>query len=329
MNRASWMSVVARLVAGAALAAGVAQGAWAQAWPERPVRMVVGYPPGGGTDLVARLVAQPLSDRWKQPVVVENRAGANAIIATEAVVKARPDGHTLLMAYATELAVNPVTMKKLPYDPVKDLTPIAQLGSAPLVLAVNPTLPARDVAGLVAMAKARPGAMSYSSSGSGSVHHFAGELFKLRTGVAIEHVPYKGSGPATADAVAGQVQVTFASVASVLRFVQAGRLRALAVTSKQRSGQMPAVPTGAEAGVADFELTSWYGLLAPAGTPKELVARIHADATAVLALPEVRNGFAVQGLDIAQSSPAAFAEFIREEAAKYARVAKAAKIDAE
>lgn len=319
------------VLSAALLAASVclAQAAWAQAWPERPVRMVVGYPPGGGTDLVARLVAQPLSERWKQPVVVENRAGANAIIATEAVVKARPDGHTLLMAYATELAVNPVTMKKLPYDPVKDLTPIAQLGSAPLVLAVNPTLPARDIAELVALAKARPGAMSYSSSGSGSVHHFAGELFKLRTGVAIEHVPYKGSGPATADAVAGQVQVTFASVASVLRFVQAGRLRALAVTSRQRSSQMPNVPTGAEAGVADFELTSWYGLLAPAGTPKELVARIHADATAVLALPEVRNGFAVQGLDIAQGSSAAFAGFIRDEAAKYARVAKAAKIEPE
>lgn len=329
MGRASRLSAMARVAAGAALLAGIAQGAVAQAWPERPVRMVVGYPPGGGTDLVARLVAQPLSEKWKQPVVVENRAGANAIIATEAVVKARPDGHTLLMAYATELAVNPVTMKKLPYDPVKDLTPVAQLGSAPLVLAVNPALPAKDIAELVALAKARPGALSYSSSGSGSVHHFAGELFKLRTGTAIEHVPYKGSGPATADAVAGQVQVTFASVASVLRFVQAGRLRALAVTSKQRSSQMPGVPTGTEAGVADFELTSWYGLLAPAGTPRELVARIHADATAVLALPEVRNGFAVQGLDIAQGSPAAFAGFIREEAAKYARVAKAAKIEPE
>ena len=231
-------------------------GAAAQAWPERPVRMLVGYPPGGGTDLVARLVAQPLSERWKQPVVVDNRPGANAILATEAVARAKPDGYTLLMAYATELAVNPATHKKLPYDPLRDLVPVAQLASAPLVMAVHPSLPAQTVQELIAAAKAKPGALSYSSSGNGSVHHFAGELFKLRTGADIVHIPYKGSGPATADAVSGQVQVTFASVASVLRFVQSGRLRALAVTSPQRSAQMPAVPTAIEAGVPEVELTS-------------------------------------------------------------------------
>jgi len=223
-------------------------------YPDKAVRILVGYPPGGGTDLVARLVAQPLSERWKQPVVVENRPGANAIIATEAVVKARPDGYTLLMAYATELALNPATHKALPYDPVRDLAPIAQLASAPLVMAAHPSVAAQNVRELVALAKSKPGAMSYSSSGTGSVHHFAGELFKLRSGADIVHVPYKGSGPATADAVSGQVQVTFASVASVLRFVQAGRLRALAVTSKQRSFQLPDVPTAMEAGVPDVEL---------------------------------------------------------------------------
>src|SRR5688500_10227072 len=187
--------------------------AHAQSYPDRPVRILVGYPPGGSTDLVARLVAQPLSERWRQPVVVENRPGANAIIATEAVVKAKPDGYTLLMAYATELALNPATHKKLPYDQVRDLAPIVQLGSAPLVIAAHPALPAQNVHELLALAKSKPGALSYSSSGNGSVHHFAGELFKLRTGADIVHIPYKGSGPATADAVSGQVQLTLASVA--------------------------------------------------------------------------------------------------------------------
>lgn len=298
-------------------------------YPDKAVRILVGYPPGGGTDLVARLVAPSLSERWKQPVVVENRPGANAIIATEAVVKAKPDGYTLLMAYATELALNPATHKALPYDPVRDLAPIAQLASAPLVLAVHPSLAAYNVRDLVALAKSKPGALSYSSSGSGSVHHFAGELFKLRSGADIVHVPYKGSGPATADAVSGQVQVTFASVASVLRFVQAGRLRALAVTSRQRSFQLPEVPTAMEAGVPDVELTSWYGLLAPAGTPNDVIAKVAADTAAVLALPEVQKGFAAQGLDIAKSSPAAFAAFIKEEAAKYARIGRASNIQQE
>ena len=303
--------------------------ALAQAFPERPVRILVGYPPGGGTDLVARLVAQPLSEKWRQPVVVDNRPGANAIIATDAVAKAKPDGYTLLMAYATELAVNPATHKTLPYDPSRDFAPILQLGSAPLVLAVHPSLPAQDLRAFVALAKAKPGALSYSSSGNGSVHHFAGELFKLGSGADLLHVPYKGSGPAVADAVSGQVQATFASLASVLRFVQSGRLRALAVTAPQRADQMPDVPSAAEAGIAGVELTSWYGLLAPAGTPPELIRRIAADAAAVLASAEVKKGFETQGMGMAESSPAAFAEFIRTETAKFARIARAAKIQPE
>ncbi|MGQ0511982.1 MAG: Bug family tripartite tricarboxylate transporter substrate binding protein [Betaproteobacteria bacterium] len=301
-------------------------GAQAQTWPDRPVRIMLGYPPGGGTDLVARLVQQPLTTRWGQPVVVDNRPGANAIIATEAVAKAKPDGYTLLMAYATELAVNPATHKSLPYDPVKDFAPIVQMASAPLVLAVNPGVPAKDVKELVALAKSKPGALNYSSSGSGSVHHFAGALFNLQTGADLVHVPYKGSGPATADAVSGQVQATYASVASVLRFVQAGRLRALAVTSKKRSPSMPEVPSMAEAGLAEFELTSWYGLLAPAGTPAAVIAKIHADVSAILASAEAQKSFAAQGLDPAGGSPQAFAEFVRAEAARFARVAKAGNI---
>ena len=298
-------------------------------YPDRAVRVLVGYPPGGGTDLVARIVAQPLAERWKQPVVVENRPGANAILATEAVVKAKPDGYTLLMAYATELALNPATHKALPYDPVRDLAPIAQLASAPLVLAVHPSVGAQNVRDLVALAKAKPGALSYSSSGTGSVHHFAGELFKLRSGADIVHVPYKGSGPATADAVSGQVQATFASVASVLRFVQAGRLRALAVTSRERSPQLADVPTAIESGVPDVELTSWYGLLAPAGTSAAVIDKVAGDVAAVLASAEVQKAFAAQGLDLAKSSPAAFAAFIRDEAAKYARIARAGNIQQE
>ncbi len=305
------------------------QSTLAQVFPDRPVRIIVGYLPGGGTDLVARLVQQPLSQRWGQPVVIDNRPGASAIIAAEAVAKAKPDGYTLLMAYATEVAVSPVTVKKLPYDPVRDFTPIMQLAGAPLVLAVHPALAAKDVRELVALAKAKPGTLSYSSSGSGSVHHFAGELFKLQTGADILHVPYKGSGPATADAVAGHVQVTYASVASVLRFVQAGRLHALAVTSKNRSPQMPEVPSMVEAGLADFELTSWYGLLAPAGTPPAIVAQIHADVAAVLASAEMQKSFSTQGLDMAGGTPQAFGAFMRDEAAKFARIAKAGNIAAE
>jgi tripartite-type tricarboxylate transporter receptor subunit TctC len=308
------------------LLAGVAS---AQTYPDRPVRILVGYPPGGGTDLVARLVAQPLGERWKQPVIVENRPGAAAIIATEAVVKSKPDGYVLLMAYATELAVNPATFRKLPYDPVRDLAPIARLGSAPLVMAVHPSLPAQSVAELIALAKAKPGALSYSSSGQGSVHQFSGEMFKLRTGADIVHVPYKGSGPATADAVSGQVQVTFASVASVLRFVQSNRLRALAVTSPERSPQLAGVPTMKEAGVEGVQLTSWYGLLAPAGTPQDVLAKIAADLGAVMASPALGNGFSAQGLDLVRDTPAQFAAFIREEAEKYARIAKAARIEQE
>ena len=301
----------------------------AQAFPDRPVRIVVGYPPGGGTDLVARLVAQPLGEKWGHPVIVENRPGAAAIIATDAVVKAKPDGYTLLMAYATELAVNPATFKKLSYDPLRDLAPIARLGAAPLVMAVHPSLPAKSVAELVALAKSKPGALSYSSSGQGSVHQFAGELFKLRTGADIVHIPYKGSGPATADAVSGQVQVTFASVASVLRFVQSDRLRALAVTSPERSSQLPNVPTMREAGLADVQLTSWYGLLAPNGTPPEVVKKIAADLAAVMASPALAKSFGAQGLDMVHDTPAQFGEFIREEAGKYARIARAARIEQE
>ena len=313
-----------------AIAALIACGtALAQAYPDKPVRIVVGYPPGGGTDLVARLVQQPLSTRWNQPVVIDNRPGANAIIAAEAVAKAKPDGYTLLMAYATEVSLNPVTVKTLSYDPLKAFAPIMQLASAPLVLAVNPGLPAKDVKELVALAKAKAGALSYSSSGSGSVHHFAGELFKLQTGVDILHVPYKGSGPATADAVSGQVQVTYASAASVLRFVQAGRLRALAVTSKGRSAQLPDVPSMVEAGLREFELTSWYGLLAPAGTPQDIIVKVHADLAAILKAPEIQKSFATQGLDMAGGTPQQFGDFIRAEGAKFARIAKAGNIQPE
>ena len=321
--------MIDRLRFAALLLALFAAACGAQGFPDRPVRILVGYPPGGGTDLVARLVAQPLGERWGQPVVVENRPGAAAIIATEAVVKAKPDGYVLLMAYATELAVNPATFKKLPYDPLRDLMPIARLGAAPLVMAVHPSLPAKSVAELVALAKGKPGALSYSSSGQGSVHHFAGELFKLRAGADIVHIPYKGSGPATADAVSGQVQVTFASVASVLRFVQSDRLRALAVTSPGRSPQLPGVPTMREAGLADVQLTSWYGLLAPAGTPPDVARKIAADLAAVMASPALAKGFAAQGLDMVHDTPAQFADFIREEAGKYARIAKAARIEQE
>ena len=311
----------------AALAA-TTQQASAQIYPAKPVRLVVSLAPSGGVDITSRLFAQKLSEHVGQQVVVENRPGAGGAVAGDLVAKAPADGYTLLTA-SIAYAVIPSSHKNLAYDPVRDLTPVAQLASAPLVLAVHPSLQAQTVEELIALSKSKPASLSYSSSGNGSVHHFAGELFKLRTGADLLHVPYKGSGPAAADAVSGQVQVTFASVASVLRFVQSGRLRALAVTSRERSAQLPSVPTAIESGLAEVELTSWYGLLAPAATPHELIRKLAADLNGVLAAAEVKKGFEVQGLEVAQSSPAAFAEFIRQEAAKYARIAQAGNIQQE
>jgi tripartite-type tricarboxylate transporter receptor subunit TctC len=288
----------------------------AQPYPNKPVRMVVGFPPGGGTDILARLVAQKLSETWGQQVVVENRPGASATIAANVVAKAPPDGYTLSMGQLTPNAIAPALMADLPYDPSRDFVPIVLVGTSPNVLVVNPGLPAKNLQELVALAKSRPGKVTYASSGPGSLQHIAAELFSKVAGVEIVHVPYKGSGQAIIDLMSGQVDLNFDSVPAVLQQVKAGRLRALAVTSARRSTGLPEIPAIAES-YTDYDLTTWWGLFAPAGTPPAIVAKIHDDTLAVLRNAEVRERFAGVSVDAGGGSAREFADLVARDIAKY------------
>jgi tripartite-type tricarboxylate transporter receptor subunit TctC len=304
-------------------AAGHAQAAW----PERPVTLVVPYTPGGVTDALARVVATALAGRLKQPVVVDNRAGGGANIGAALVAKANPDGYTLLMGSAATHAINASLYKKLSYDPIKDFAPISLVAEVPNVLVVNPSVPAHNVKELIAYAKAHPGQLNFGSSGAGGTIHLSGELFKSMAGVQMTHVPYKGSAPAVNDLLGGQTQVMFDS--SVVPYVKAGRLRALGVTSARRSSALPDVPTIAEAGLPGYEATAWFGILAPAGTPKPVIAKLNAEISAVLRDPAVTKWMAGQGFEAAGGTPADFAAHIRKETAKWARVVKESGATAE
>lgn len=298
------------------LAAGLAQATW----PERPVTLVVPYTPGGVTDALARNVAKALSDRLKQPVVVENRAGGGANIGAALVAKANPDGYTLLMGSAATHAINASLYQKLSYDHVKDFAPISLVAQVPNVLVVHPSVPAHNVKELIAHAKANPGKLNFGSSGAGGTIHLSGELFKSMAGVQMTHVAYKGSAPAVNDLLGGQTQVMFDS--SVVPHVKAGKLRALGVTSAKRSSALPDVPTIAEAGLPGYEATAWFGILAPAGTPEPVITRLNAEISAVLRDPVLTKWLEGQGFDAAGGSPADFAAHIRKETAKWARVVK-------
>jgi len=298
----------------------------AQPYPNKPVRMVVGFPPGGGTDILARLVAQKLSETWGQQVVVENRPGASATIAANVVAKAPPDGYTLSMGQLTPNAIAPALMADLPYDPTRDFVPIVLVGTSPNVLVVNPSLPAKNLQELVAHAKARPGKVTYASSGPGSLQHIAGELFSNMAGVEIVHVPYKGSGQAIVDLMSGQVDLNFDSMPAVLQQVKAGKLRAIAVTSAKRSSGLPEIPTVAESGYADYDLTTWWGLFAPAGTPPAIVARIHDDTLAVLQNAEVKERFAGVSVDAGGGSAREFADLVARDIAKYRTLVRSLNI---
>jgi tripartite-type tricarboxylate transporter receptor subunit TctC len=307
----------------------IAAGAGAQTYPAKPIRLVVPFPPGGTTDILAREVGQRLSQAFGQSVVVDNRPGAGGNIGSELVARSAPDGYTLLMATVGTHAINPSLYAKMPYDHVKDFAPVVLVASVPNVLEVTPSLPVYTVADLIKLAKEKPGQINFASSGSGTSIHLSGELFKAMAGVDMTHVPYKGSAPAIADLIGGQVQVMFDNLPSSLPQIKAGKLRAIAVTSAQRAPALPEVPTIAESGLPGFEASSWFGLVAPAGTPPAIIARINAEVNQWLQSPEAKEKLLAQGAAAAGGSPEQFAAYIRAETEKWARVVKAsgAKVD--
>jgi tripartite-type tricarboxylate transporter receptor subunit TctC len=300
--------------------------AWSQTYPIKPVRIVVPFSAGGSTDITARLVAQKLTDAWRQQVIIDNRAGAGGNIGAEGVARAAPDGHTLLLATTGVMSINHRLYRSLGYDALKDLAPVTQIGALPLLLIVHPSLPARSVKELVAIARTQPGQLSFASSGVGSATHMTAELFRMMARVDMVHVPYKGSGQAMTDLISGQVGVAFDQITSSLPQVQAGKLRALAVTSAKRFPSVPNLPSVAEAGIAGYESVSWNGIAAPAGTPREIIVRIQEQVAAALKTPDLRDRFFKDGIEPIGSTPEQFAAHIRSERVKWEKVVDAAGI---
>jgi tripartite-type tricarboxylate transporter receptor subunit TctC len=300
----------------------------AQSYPSKPIKIVVPFTPGGFNDTLGRTIAAHLTTAWNQPVVVENKPGGNTTIGTDMVAKAAPDGYTLLII-GFPFPVTPLLMKEVPYDVLKDFTPVIVAAATPNLLVVNPTVLAKSVKELIALAKAQPGAINYASTGSGTSNHISMELFKLMTGTNITHVPYKGSGPAVADLLGGQVQVMFDNVPNVLQHVKAGKLRALGVSGLKRSPLAPEVPTVDESGVPGYEVSVWFGLAAPAGTPRDIVDRLNVEVTKMLALPDVKQRFLAQGVETVGTTPAEATEYVARQKAKWAKVVaeSGAKID--
>ncbi|HSI51314.1 MAG TPA: tripartite tricarboxylate transporter substrate binding protein [Ideonella sp.] len=308
----------------AALTASAA--ATAEAFPARPVTLVVPFPPGGGTDTTARLIAQKLSTKWGQQMVVENKGGAAGQIGADAVAKAKPDGYTLLMGNLGTQAINPSLYAKLPYNADTAFAPIALVADLPLVMLVNPGVPAKTAKEFVALARSKPGQLTYSSSGAGGAPHLAGEIFKATTETFIVHVPYRGGGPATSDLIAGHVQLSFVTALEASSFIKTGKLRALGVSSSRRLSNLPDVPTLAEAGVPGVNVSSWVGMLAPAGTPKDIVDKVASDLREVLASDEVKTRITEMGGLPAGNTPAQFTKLIDDDRKRYAVVIRDRKI---
>ena len=298
-------------------------------YPVRPIRLVVPQSPGGPSDIIARLTAQKLGDSLGQTVVADNRAGAAGNVGCEIAARAAPDGYTLLLGPPGCLAINPTLYPKLPFDPLRDFEPITQLESGPQMLVVHPSVPAQSVKELVALVKAKPAAFNFSSGGAGTPNHLSSELFRSAAGLQMVHVPYKGTGPALAAVVSGQVQMMIAGLPPSLPQVKSGKLRALAVTSRARSSAAPEVPTVAESGYPGFEMVSWHSILAPAKTPKPIITLLHGELVKVLALPDVKERFASMGVEPVGSTPADFAQHLKSETARFAKVIKAAGIKPE
>jgi tripartite-type tricarboxylate transporter receptor subunit TctC len=301
----------------------------AQSYPTRPIRLVVPFAPGGSADFVARLVGHELSQSWGQQVLVENKPGASGMIGNELVARSAPDGYTLTIGTLGPFAVNQTLFDKIPYDNVRDFAPITLTGISSHILVAHPSIPVQNVRELVALAKAKPGHLTFASSGTGNATHLTFELFKARAGIEIVHVPYKGGGPAMADLVGGQVAFSFASMASAVPFVQSGRLRPIAVSGGQRSALFPDVPTVAESALPGFASEDWQGILAPAKTPPELIDKLNAEIARILALPEVKAKLTAAGFDPKPSTPQWFAEFIQAETLKWAKLLKQSGIKAQ
>ena len=294
-------------------------------YPSRPVRIIVPTSTGAGADLASRVIAQQLSERFNQQVIVENRAGATTMIGTELVAKAAPDGHTLLMA-PPAFVINPSLFRKVPYDPLRDFVPVTYVGNSPLILVVHPSLPLKSVKELIALAKARPGELVFASSGSGSITHMSAELFFYMTGTRMLHVPYKGPAPGVIDLVGGRVQLMVTSAPITLPHIRTGRLRALGVTSAKRTAAAPDIPTIAESGVPGYQSEAWYALIAPVGTPRDTLSQLQREVVAVLGVPTVRDRLHNEGLETVGSTADELAAFLRNEMVKWAKVIKAANI---
>jgi tripartite-type tricarboxylate transporter receptor subunit TctC len=313
-----------RLAAGAAALPAVSHFAWAQTYPTRPVRLVVGFPPGGGTDITARLIGQWLSERLGQQFVIENRPGAGSNIATEGVARAAADGYTLLLA-STAHAINATLYDRLSYNFLRDIAPVAGIIRVPNVMEVNPSLPPKSVSEFIAYAKANPGKVNYSSGGNGTAQHLSGELFKMMTGVVMVHVPYRGDAPALTDLIGGQVQVMFGSIPPSVEHIRAGKLRALAVTTATRAEALPDIPTVSDF-VPGYEASAWYGIGAPGNTPAEIVDKLNKEINAALSDPKIKARLADLGGTVLSGSPADFGKLIADETGKWGKVIRAANI---
>ena len=300
----------------------IAGAATAQTWPSRPLRFVIPFTPGGGADFAGRVIARELSDEFKQPVVVENRAGAGGTIAPDNVAKSPADGYSMVLGHVGGIAVAPHMYKKLPFDPIKDLAPVAPVVNGLSVVVVNPALPVKTVRELIAYAKANPNQLSFGSAGTGTDTHLAGELFKTMTGTNMTHVPYKGGAPAMLDLIAGNVQLSFASVASTIGYIQTGRLRALGMTGVKPFEGLPGVPTVSESGVPGYEINNWYGIFVPAGTPEDIIRRLNAAVIKAVQNPEVRAKLIAAGLEPMWSTPAEFSAYVRSETTKWGKIVR-------
>ncbi len=301
-------------------------GVLAQSYPSKPIRFVVTMPPGGGTDVMARIIGQKLTESWGQPVVVDNRPGASGIVGMEICAKAAPDGYTIVVTPTHVYAINPNLFKKLPHDVIRDFAPVAQLARTQFVLLVHPSVPAKSVKELIALAKSKPGQINYASVGIGSGFHLGMEMFKRMVGIDMTHVPYKGSAASLTAMLSGEVSVAFDTTSTATPYIKAGKLRALGVSGPKRSPEMPDLPTIAEAGVPGYEATGGFGILAPAGTPKEIVTKLNAEIMKILHMPDVKERFFDVGAEISDNTPEQFAALVKADIAKWAKVIKEANI---
>jgi len=315
-------------MAGAALVPWPAPAQTADAWPNKPLRFILPFPPGGGTDILGRLVADRMTAGLGQPVVAENRGGAGGNVGAEAAARSAPDGYTIVPV-APSLAISPSLYSRLNYDPVKDFAPVSLVATVPNVMVTHPSVPANTLAEFIRFAKTKPGGMNFGSGGSGTSNHLAGELFNIVAGVKLVHVPYKGVNLAMNDVLSGQIHLVVIGVPAAAPHIKAGKLRALALVAPQRAAALPEVPTVAEAGLANFEVTTWYGILAPAGTPKTIVTRLNAELVKIMHAPEMKDRLATMATDPVTSTPEEFADYIKREIVKWGEVVRQAGLKAD